>query len=129
MKIPPNDSSKKIGANDNSEAVIVRKREQTARPEATGQERADQVRSAKAQANGTDQIHIGLGRYINDYLDPAKLESQSRSRVAELKQLIESGQYSVDSNALATKVANVLSEEVSVAKLLGDDTEEDQSQE
>lgn len=65
-----------------------------------------------SQAQSEDTVKVGLAKAI------AQLSAPRSERIAELKALIESGQYKVDSRRIADAIATTLDEEITLEKLL-----------
>ena len=121
MKIPPNDSSKKIGASEGSDAVVIKRKEALQRPALSDSEaQVGKSKGSEGAAKGADRIDIGVGRFLQENLDPAKIEEEGRARVEALKKLVQSGEYKIDSERVAAKVAEALTEEVDIARLSGE---------
>ncbi len=74
---------------------------------------------------GSEQrIAINLSRTILETLDPTKLESESQSKVAKIKKMLEAGTYwsSVNSTDIAKKVEDEINLEILTDKKYVEET-------
>ena len=121
MKIPPNDSSnsKKVLPAETDAVVLKRRAEVKTENSKAIDQMATQILTGSAdKSSGSDQVDLTLGKYISEELNPDKIEAESKDRVAKFKALIESGQYKTDSQAVAARIANTLTEEISAEQFL-----------
>jgi len=107
----------KIPGSDSSDAV---KRKLSTEQAVDAQAQKLKKDSEKARADGhikeQDTVKVNLGRYISQELNPQKLEATSQERVAQLKALIDSGQYHASSEAVAKSFLDYVEHEVDFEK-------------
>ena len=92
---------------------------------------AAQVRSAAEAAHGeVEKVQIGLGRSINQELNPSVMAEERRAKIEALKKAIGEGSYSVDSFLVAEKVSEEVNLEIAFAPVFegGDSTDDDESE-
>lgn len=113
MKVPGGENSEKLRIQslqkpsaDNSEAVQIHKS-------------ADKAKQAQAAlGDSTDKVSLSLGRLLSQELNPGQADTARNERVAELKRLIELGQYKPEPEKVAKTLADYLDEEISIENLL-----------
>lgn len=71
-----------------------------------------------ATVTGSDRINIALGKVITNYLDPKSAEVESKSRVDEIKKLIEAKKYNPSSEVIAQAFTQVVGEEIEIERLI-----------
>ena len=59
-----------------------------------------------------DRVNVEVAKLINDQLNPEAMAAARRARVAELTQLVRSGQYKSDSEAVARALIDEIASEI-----------------
>ena len=77
----------------------------------------DKNATAKSQVEAksskqADTVNIGLSQFIQEALDPAKLETERKDKIEKLKSLIASGEYKPSSEAIASAVSQDITFEI-----------------
>ncbi len=67
---------------------------------------------------GSDRVSLSLGRLLSQELNPGHIDLARSQKVAELKQLIELGQYKPEPEKVAKSLADYIDEEISIEQLL-----------
>ncbi|MCB0354702.1 MAG: flagellar biosynthesis anti-sigma factor FlgM [Bdellovibrionales bacterium] len=78
-------------------------------------------KKAQSEYGSGDTVHLSLGRAIQSELNPELLLQERAERVAELKKLVNSGQYHRSSEDVAAAVGQELLYEISSAPRFSDD--------
>ncbi len=106
MKVP---SSGNVGDND---AVKITRSDQI-RNDAAVRQRNVGTRGDAIEQEKSDTVTVGLGKLLEQELDPARMEDDRRKKIDKLKELIASGSY----NPSSTDVAKSMVEELTMGIL------------
>ncbi len=54
---------------------------------------------------GNDKVDLGIGKLLNDELDPIRMAEERRVKLEKLKAMVQSGEYVIDKEAVAKSLA------------------------
>jgi anti-sigma28 factor (negative regulator of flagellin synthesis) len=84
--------------------------------------RTDRAEDRKGRPADADTVNVRSARLLGDRIDSDQIKAERAARVAELKALVQSGNYKPDPRAVAAKVAAGLDEEVGLLRaVVGDE--------
>lgn len=77
-----------------------------------GQPPADELPKTSSAGTGEDKVNVEIAKLINDQLNPDVLLAERRSRVEDLKRLVQSGQYKPKSEDVARSMIEEVATEI-----------------
>jgi anti-sigma28 factor (negative regulator of flagellin synthesis) len=103
MKIP----GKKEGQIDPAELLRLKQQQRSA--EQTAQQAASESRAARS---GSDSVDVGLSKAIQNLVSIEELQEEREAKKARLKELVQSGKYSVASEDVARRLGEEIAYEI-----------------